>query len=161
MTIIDQQRLALDLVKSLESMASLLCEEAEEYRNDLDDYCAHVRAEVRGDGRHTVVNLSGDHGFLVEYASSMLAVMTAEEVVTDEVDLENQGVAALLQLGNVASGEVARVLGSEHAAFDLSPPETISRDDLAAFEATHGEPSTLICVASDEGFLRVSVYLEA
>ncbi len=154
MTIIDQQRLALDLVKSLESMASLLCEEAEEYRNDLDDYCAHVRVNVRGDGRHTIINLSGDSGFLVEFASSMLGVMT------DEVDLELQGVSALLDFGSVASGEVIRVLGGERAEFDLSPPETISRDELAAFEAKHGEPSTLICVQSDDGFLRVSVYLE-
>ena len=82
MTIIDQHRLARDLVNTLESTACVLCEEAEEYRNDLDDYCAHVRVNVRGDGRHTIVNLSGDHGFLVEFASSMLGVMT------DEVDLE-------------------------------------------------------------------------
>ncbi len=154
MTTIDQHRLARDLVSTLESTACVLCEEAEEYRNDLDDYCAHVRVNVRGDGRHTIVNMSGDHGFLVEFASSMLGVMT------DDVDLEQQGVSALLDFGHVAGGEVIRVLGGEQAEFDLGPPETISRDDLAAFEATHGEPSTLICVESDDGFLRVSVYLE-
>lgn len=148
---LEARQLTLDVVGVLEQMAFVLCEEAEEPRHDLSDYCEHVKVTVDGDEHALACLISGNQGFLAEFAASMLGL---DE---DEVEPDKQGREALQELGNVVGGEVVRILGGEHIEFDLGLPESITAKDATKLQKQLPEVVSC-CLESDEGFVRVAAY---
>lgn len=152
MTTLDQTALTSDIINILERMAFVLCEDAEEPRFDPSDYREHVCIEMGSANDKVLVHLSGDSGFLSELASSMLGL------IPEEVRPSEQGRQALLELGNVVGGDVVHLLGGETVEFDLGLPKSIEEKPLKKAEEKLGEPISLCCLESEDGYLRVAAF---
>ena len=101
---------------ALERTAFMLVDPADSA--DPGQLTRHAHISYSGDEGAGDVFISASEGFTLELASSLLGCEP------DEIDVEEQGTAAVRALANILAGSILTSIGGQEHAFRMGLPET-------------------------------------